>query len=110
MGELEAPPAGPFRGVLAHVFVAYSNHSIAGSCQELATCAVVGLLSSSVMRISLELDDDAFARAVKVNNETVQDVLPALRVNSPSSPLPQGEGPGGEDPIGGPGVRTGRGS
>jgi len=30
----------------------------------------------SVVHTSLELDDDAFARAVKVNDEAVQHVLP----------------------------------
>ena len=61
----------------AHVFVAYSNDSIARSCQKPGTCAVMALLSLSVVHASLELDDGAFARAVKVNDEAVQNVLPA---------------------------------
>jgi len=60
----------------AHVLVAYSDHSIARSSQKLGTCAVIGLLSSSVVRVSLQLDDDAFSRAVKVNDEPVKHVLP----------------------------------
>ena len=60
----------------AHIFVAYSNNSIARSCQELGTCAVIALSSWSVVRTSLELDHDAFARTVKVNDEAVQNVLP----------------------------------
>ena len=59
------------------MFVAYSNDSIARSCQQLDTCAVIDLLSVSVVRISLELDEDAFASTVKVHDEAVQHVLPA---------------------------------
>src|SRR5690242_3852825 len=79
-GELSASsedlPQDSFEVFSAQVFIAYSNNSIARSYQELGTCAVVGLLSSSVVRISLEFDDDAFAGTVEVNDETVQDVLP----------------------------------
>jgi len=72
----------------AQVFIAYSNNSIARSDQELGTCAVVGLLSSSVVRISLEFDDDAFAGTVEVNDETMQDVLPA-KLQAEHAPIPK---------------------
>jgi hypothetical protein len=61
----------------AHVLVTYPNDSIARSYQNLGSCAVIGLFSCSIVRISLELDDDAFAGTVKVNDEAVQHVLPA---------------------------------
>jgi len=64
-------PHDSFEVVSAHVFVAYLNDSIARSCQKLGTCAVIGPLSCSVVRSSLELDDHAFARTVKVNDEAV---------------------------------------
>src|SRR6266511_4370125 len=55
----------------AHVLVAYSNDSIARSCQKPGTCAVIGLLSLSVVHASLEFDDDAFPGTVKVDDEPV---------------------------------------
>jgi hypothetical protein len=75
----------------AHVFVAYSNNSIACGCQKLGACTVIGLLSFSVVPISLELDDDAFAGTVEVNDETVQDVLPA-KLQAEYAPIAQ-QGP-----------------
>ena len=72
----------------AHVFVAYSNNSIACGCQKLGACTVIGLLSFSVVPISLELDDDAFAGTVEVNDETVQDVLPA-KLQAEYAPIAQ---------------------
>ena len=63
--------------VSAHIFVVHSNDSIACSFQQLSPCAVIGLSSSSVVHTPLELDNEAFARAVKVHDEPVQHVLPA---------------------------------
>ena len=61
----------------AHVLVAYANDSIARSCKKRGTCAIVDLLSCSVVRTSLEFDHHAFAGTVKVHDEAVQHVLPA---------------------------------
>jgi hypothetical protein len=84
----EGFPQDSFEVLSAHVFVAYSNNSIACRCQKTGTCAVVGLLSSSVVRISLEFDDDAFAGTVEVNDETMQDVLPA-KLQAEYAPIAQ---------------------
>ena len=85
----------------AHVFVAYSNNSIACGCQKNGTCTVIGLLSLSVVPISLEFDNDAFAGTVEVNDETVQDVLPA-KLQAEYAPIAQ-QGPsmalGGSRPM-----------
>ena len=72
----------------AHIFVAYSNDSIARSCQKLRTCTVIGLLSFSVMHTALELDDDTFASTVKVHDEAVEHVLSA-KLQTEYAPIAQ---------------------
>ena len=69
-------PQQIFEMLSANILVAYSNDSVTCSCQELGTCAVVDLLSCFVVRTSLKLDRDAFARTVKIDNESMQYVLP----------------------------------
>jgi len=60
----------------AHVLVVYSDDSVARSGQKLATSAVMSPVGWSIVHTSLELDDHAFARAVKVNDEPVKHMLP----------------------------------
>ena len=97
----EGFPQDSFEVFSAQVHVAYSNNSIARSGQELGTCTVIGLLSPPIVRISLELDDDAFTDTVEVNDETMQDVLPA-KLQAEYAPIAQ-QGPrmafGGSRPM-----------
>ncbi len=72
----------------ANVFIAYSNDPIARGCQELRTCVVMGLVSVSVVRTPLELEDEAFASTVKVHDEAVQNVLPA-KLQAEYAPIAQ---------------------
>jgi hypothetical protein len=56
----------------AHVLVSYANDSITRRRQKLATRAVINPSSWSIVHTPLELDDDAFAGTVKVNDEAMQ--------------------------------------
>ncbi len=80
-GELtarsESRPQNSFEVFSAHVLVAYSNDSIARTCEKRGTCAIVDLLSCFVVRTSLEFDHHALAGTVKVDDEPVQHVLPS---------------------------------
>src|SRR3989442_10037102 len=61
----ESLPQESFEVFSAHVLVAYANDSIARSCKKRGTCAIVDLLSCSVVQTSLEFDHHAFAGTVK---------------------------------------------
>ena len=71
-----------------HVLVPYSKNTIARRCQKLSTRAVINLSSWSIVHTPLELDNHAFAGAVKVNDEAVQHVLPA-KLQTEYAPIAQ---------------------
>src|SRR5438034_9928741 len=64
-----------------------ADHAVAGSLQECRTSGIVGLSVATVVRVALELCDEALAGAVEVHDETVQDVLPA-ELQAKDAPIP----------------------
>jgi hypothetical protein len=72
----------------AHVLVAYANDPITRRCQKLATRAVINLSRWSIVHTPVELDNHAFAGAVKVNDEAVQHMLPA-KLQTEYAPIAQ---------------------
>ena len=61
----------------AHVFVSHANHLVPCGCEELGPRAIIPKLRFLVVHISVKLDDDSFAEAAEVHDESVQHVLPS---------------------------------
>ena len=57
------------------VSVPYANHTVAGGFEECCTCGIIRLSVARIVRVALELHDEAPGHAVEINDEAVEDVL-----------------------------------